>query len=82
MGDLQLPESKRRPPTVTVHCNSQDTYMNYEQEFEKNPYEKVVRIREKNLKLLKECRGKKSVAAFLDEIISEYFQPNLFKKKK
>lgn len=62
---------------VTVTCNSMD----YEQLFNGNPYNKTVRIRNKYLLLLK-AHKTKTAAAYLDEVIEEYFKPNLFKKKK
>ena len=55
--------------------------MDYDELFNSNPYDKTIRIKSAKLKKLKEHKTK-SAAAFLDEIIDEYFKPNLFKRKK
>ncbi len=53
-------------------------------EFDKNPYTVRIRMKPKTLELLKTQHrklGYKSAAAFLQAIIDDYFNPNLFKKK-
>jgi hypothetical protein len=49
--------------------------------FEQNEYTEKIRIKPKRLKWIKDHKGKKTAAAFLDEILDEYIKPNLFKKR-
>lgn len=54
-------------------------------EFAENEYKARIRIKPETLELIKSQfrkLGYKSAAAFLDEIIIDYFKPNLFKRKK
>lgn len=54
-------------------------------EFAENEYKARIRIKPETLQTLKETYrklGYKSAAAFLEEIVREYFKPNLFKRKK
>lgn len=50
--------------------------------FEENEYTQRIRIKPSRLDWIKEYKGQKSAAAFLDEILDDYIKPNLFNKKK
>lgn len=50
--------------------------------FEENEYTARIRIKPFRLTWLKQYKGVKSAAAFLDEILDDYIKPNLFNKKK
>lgn len=48
----------------------------------KTEFTERIRISPAMLKWVKQNKGDKTAAAFLDEVIKEFIKPNLFNKKK
>ena len=55
---------------------------NYTQLREKSRFQKTIGITFEDYEWVEQNRGKKSRAAFLEEVIKDFKNPNLFKKGK
>ena len=51
-------------------------------DFKDSRFQARIRITQDDLDWIKENKGQKSAAGFLESVLEEYRKPNLFKKRK